>query len=42
MLGDGYLDDNFLDVGGSGNAQLGHVTVLREKNGKEARAKYYG
>ena len=41
-LREGYLDDNFLYLGGSCDAQLRHVTVLGEKNGEEAWAKYYG
>lgn len=39
MLGDGYLDDDFLYLGGSGDTQLRHVAVLGVEDGEEAGAK---
>jgi hypothetical protein len=39
MLGDGDFDDDFLDLGGSGDTQLRHVAVLRVEDSEEAGAK---
>jgi len=42
MLGDGYLDDDFLYLGGSGDTQLRHVAVLGVEDGEVAEAKGEG
>ena len=39
---DDYLDDDFFDLGGGGNAQLGHGAVLGVEDGEVAGAKGEG